>query len=39
MKSPDQITIIGSTSGILMAKQKFKIINWPTYNKVLRQRG
>lgn len=22
-----------------MAKQKFKITNWPTYNKALRQRG
>jgi len=22
-----------------MAKQKFKITNWPTYNKALKQRG
>jgi hypothetical protein len=35
----DQITHHSGSAGINVAKQKFKITNWCTYNKALINRG
>ncbi|MGC6647971.1 hypothetical protein ACP0HD_23870, partial [Escherichia coli] len=35
----DQITYLPDNADRSVAKQKFKITNWPTYNKALINRG
>ncbi|HIH7115760.1 TPA: IS5/IS1182 family transposase, partial [Enterobacter hormaechei] len=35
----DQITHLPNNADRSVAKQKFKITNWPTYNKALINRG
>ncbi|ORZ70054.1 transposase, partial [Klebsiella pneumoniae] len=35
----DQITHLPDNATLSLAKQKFKITNWPTYNKALINRG
>ncbi|EEI2164114.1 IS5/IS1182 family transposase, partial [Escherichia coli] len=35
----DQITHLPDNADRSVAKQKFKITNWPTYNKALINRG